>query len=64
MPGSRRNIATLLAALGNGFARDLAGFTDSAVRDPTALADYRVLHFAAHGLVTAPRPGCRARPAR
>lgn len=40
-----------------------AGFTDTAVRGFDGLNDYRVLHFATHGLVTAPRPDCPARPA-
>lgn len=40
-----------------------AAFTDSAVQNRTDLADYRVVHFATHGLVTSPRPGCPARPA-
>lgn len=38
-------------------------FTDSAIRSRTDLADYRILHFATHGLVSAPRAGCPARPA-
>jgi len=40
-----------------------ASFTDTAVRQRTDLADYRILHFATHGFVTAPRPECPARPA-
>ncbi len=40
-----------------------ANFTDSGVIARTDLADYRILHFATHGLVTAPRPQCPARPA-
>ncbi len=40
-----------------------ADFTDTAVKARTDLADYRILHFATHGLVTAPRPECPARPA-
>jgi len=40
-----------------------AAFTDSAIRSRGDLNDYRILHFATHGLVTAPRPDCPARPA-
>jgi CHAT domain-containing protein len=40
-----------------------AAFTDTALQGLTSLNDYRVLHFATHGLVTPPRPGCPARPA-
>lgn len=40
-----------------------ASFTDTAVRQRTDLGDYRILHFATHGFVTAPRPECPARPA-
>lgn len=38
-------------------------FTDTAVETRPDLADFRVVHFATHGLVTAPRAGCPARPA-
>lgn len=38
-------------------------FTDRAVMERTDLADFRILHFATHGFVTAPRPQCPARPA-
>ncbi len=40
-----------------------AAFTDSAIRDRTDLSHYRIIHFATHGLVAAPRAGCPARPA-
>lgn len=38
-------------------------FTDTAVMGRQDLNQYRILHFATHGLVTAPRPECPARPA-
>lgn len=38
-------------------------FSDTAVIARTDLADYRIIHFATHGLVTAPKPECPARPA-
>lgn len=38
-------------------------FTDTALLKSDSLDDYRILHFATHGLVTAPRPECPARPA-
>ncbi len=40
-----------------------AAFNDSALLTASTLDQYRVLHFATHGLVTAPRPDCPARPA-
>ncbi|HET6537811.1 MAG TPA: CHAT domain-containing protein [Sphingopyxis sp.] len=40
-----------------------AAFTDTAVRQRDDLNDYRIIHFATHGLVTAPSPSCPARPA-
>ncbi len=40
-----------------------AAFTDVAVERLPELGEYRILHFATHGLVTAPRPGCPPRPA-
>ncbi len=40
-----------------------AEFTDTALMERRDLKDYRVIHFATHGLVTAPRPECPARPA-
>jgi CHAT domain-containing protein/tetratricopeptide (TPR) repeat protein len=38
-------------------------FTDQALLNRGDIDDYRILHFATHGLVTAPRPECPARPA-
>ena len=40
-----------------------AAFTDSALLADQKLSDYKILHFATHGLVTAPLPDCPARPA-
>lgn len=38
-------------------------FSDTALMTRPDLANYRIIHFATHGLVTAPRPQCPARPA-
>ena len=38
-------------------------FTDSAILGLDNLGEYRILHFATHGLVTAPQPQCPPRPA-
>ena len=40
-----------------------AAFTDTALLNNDQLDKYRILHFATHGLVTAPRPDCPPRPA-
>lgn len=40
-----------------------AAFTDNAILARDDLSSFRILHFATHGLVTAPRSGCPARPA-
>ena len=40
-----------------------AAFTDEAVMARGDLDTFRILHFATHGLVTPPHPGCPARPA-
>lgn len=40
-----------------------ADFTDETVMARRDLADFRILHFATHGFVTAPRAQCPARPA-
>ena len=38
-------------------------FSDSTIQALPDLSQYRIIHFATHGLVTAPRPECPARPA-
>lgn len=40
-----------------------AAFTDTAIKARHDLDNFRVIHFATHGLVTAPREACPARPA-
>ncbi len=40
-----------------------AAFTDTGLLAMDQLDDYRILHFATHGLVTAPQPECPPRPA-
>ncbi|KLI64501.1 CHAT domain-containing protein [Aurantiacibacter marinus] len=40
-----------------------AAFTDTALLAMDQLDEYRILHFATHGLVTAPQPDCPPRPA-
>jgi len=63
-PISGRELEAARAVLGKG--SDVvtgAAFTDEAVQARRDLADYRILHFATHGFVTAPQPQCPARPA-
>lgn len=38
-------------------------FTDTALEERADLSDYRVVHFATHGVVTAQRPKCPTQPA-
>ncbi len=38
-------------------------FTDTAIKQREDLSDYRILHFATHGLVAPPRPECPTQPA-
>lgn len=64
-PISADELVTARNAMGGNAGTLLTGgaFTDSAVKTRTDLDDYRIIHFATHGLVTAPRPACPARPA-
>ena len=51
--------------VGEGDSEIVTGerFTDTAIKNRDDLSRYRIMHFATHGLVTAPRPECPARPA-
>ena len=40
-----------------------AAFTDTNILSKNDMDDFRILHFATHGLVTAPSPSCPAKPA-
>lgn len=63
-PISARELMAAQRVLGQG--SDVvtgSAFTDEAVMSRPDLAQYRILHFATHGFVTAPQPQCPARPA-
>ncbi len=64
-PVSAAELRTAGSIVGAGQSAIVTGadFTDTGVMGRTDLSDYRILHFATHGLVTAPRPECPARPA-
>jgi CHAT domain-containing protein len=64
-PISAAELYAARKAVGAGGAEVVTGeaFNDSAIKARGDLARYRILHFATHGLVTAPRPECPARPA-
>lgn len=55
--------AQILIGAGNSQIITGAAFTDSAILSNDEISDYRILHFATHGLVTAPSPSCPAKPA-
>ncbi|MDP9057513.1 MAG: CHAT domain-containing protein [Pseudomonadota bacterium] len=60
--GSELTLAARLVG-GNGNEVETGeAFSDTSLKARTDLADFRIVQFATHGLVTAPRPGCPARP--
>ncbi|ARS26267.1 CHAT domain-containing protein [Sphingomonas sp. KC8] len=64
-PIQATELKTAQTIIGGGNSAVITGadFTDTAVMTKPDLNQYRILHFATHGLVTAPRPECPARPA-
>lgn len=64
-PISADELVTASSVMGHDAAVLLTGgaFTDTAVKTRGDLGDYRIIHFATHGLVTPPRRSCPARPA-
>jgi CHAT domain-containing protein len=57
-----RLAANMLGGTGNEVIVE-DGYSDTMLRERTDLRDFRIIQFATHGLVTASKPGCPARPA-
>jgi CHAT domain-containing protein len=55
----------IMSKLDPGGVKIITGdnFTDTAVENESDLNQYRIIHFATHGVVTAPRPKCPTQPA-
>ena len=64
-PISASELRSAQRLIGAGRSDLLIGpdFSDSAIMARSDLSDFRILHFATHGLVTQMRPDCPARPA-
>ena len=64
-PISPAELKLASAVFGSANSKLLTGaaFSDTALLKDDHLDNYRILHFATHGLVTAPRPDCPPRPA-
>ncbi|WP_417613729.1 CHAT domain-containing protein [Parasphingorhabdus sp.] len=64
-PISDRELVEAKSLIGAGNSELITGaeFTDTRILSKNDINDYRILHFATHGLVTAPSPSCPAKPA-
>jgi CHAT domain-containing protein/tetratricopeptide (TPR) repeat protein len=64
-PISPSELKTAASIVGQSTSDVITGpsFSDTTVIERPDLNEYRILHFATHGLVAAPRPECPARPA-
>lgn len=61
--GAELTLASLALGGAHNELRTDGAFTDSGLMSAGDLANFRVIQFATHGLVTAPHPGCAAEPA-
>ena len=64
--GKELQVASEILARGNPDAVEVItgdAFTDTALMQRDDLSQYRIVHFATHGVVTAPRPRCPTQPA-
>ncbi len=64
-PISSAELVTASGLIGADRSQVITGsaFTDESIKNKGDLNEYRVLHFATHGLVTPPNPNCPAKPA-
>ena len=64
-PISASELVSAQSVIGAQAARLLTGdaFTDAKLNQQRDFTQYRILHFATHGLVAAPKPECPAQPA-
>lgn len=64
-PISASELVSARSVIGAQAARLLTGdaFTDEKLKREGDLSEYRILHFATHGLVSPPKPECPAQPA-
>jgi CHAT domain-containing protein len=61
--GAELNLASTMLGGADNLVITGDGYSDTALRERTDLNNFRIIQFATHGLVTAPHPGCPARPA-
>lgn len=64
-PISDSELKEAQSQVGAGTSEIITGpaFTDTDILAKDNISDFRILHFATHGLVTAPSPSCPAKPA-
>ncbi|MEP0393505.1 MAG: CHAT domain-containing protein [Erythrobacter sp.] len=64
-PISANELRTAAGLIGSDLAQVVTqeSFTDESIKTRDDLNEFRVLHFATHGLVTAPNPNCPTMPA-
>ncbi|QTD55502.1 CHAT domain-containing protein [Parasphingorhabdus cellanae] len=64
-PISDAELIQARSIIGQGGSEILTGtaFSDDKILAKSDISEYRILHFATHGLVTAPKPSCPAKPA-